>query len=205
MQFRQVLTEILGGRPKVDLLRLLVRTRGEHSGRDLARLLGLNHKTCHAALRSLAAQGVVGSRRLGTAYAYSLRDRHPVVRDILEPAFAREERLAEVYVREAVRKAGPPPLSAVLFGSVARGAERAESDVDVLFVVKDAASKAAKKRALDAAAGELAAIYGSAPQFVVEDLPSFRRKVAAGDPFLSAVLREGRVVLGKPFAELLRP
>ena len=204
MRFRHVLDDLLGRRSNVVLLRFLVRTRGEHSGRDLARLVGLDHKTCHAALRSLTAQGVVDSRRLGTAHAYRLRDRHPVVLDILKPAFAIEEDLAERFVREAAKLSRADALSVILFGSVARGDERPESDVDILFVTKDPASKSRTKQALDAATGELASRYGSVPQFIVEDLGSFRRKIRRGDAFLNEVLRNGRVILGKPLSEILR-
>jgi predicted nucleotidyltransferase len=203
MRFRHVLDDILGRRSNVVLLRFLVRTRGEHSGRDLARLVGLDHKTCHAALRGLTAQGVVDSRRLGTALAYRLRDRHPVVQDILKPAFAREEDLAERFVRDAAKLARTRALSVVLFGSVVRGEEGPESDVDILFVVKDPASRSRAKGALDEVAGELAARYGSVPQFIVEDLASFRCKIGRGDPFLNEVLRSGRVVLGKSLSEIL--
>ncbi len=80
MIFHHALDDVLGQRSKVALLRFLVRNRGEHSGRDLSRLVGLDHKTCHAALRSLSEQGVVTSRRMGTAVAYRLRDDHPVSR-----------------------------------------------------------------------------------------------------------------------------
>jgi len=204
MRFHHVLDEVLGQRSKVALLRFLARARGEHSGRDLARHLGLDHKTCHAALRSLAEQGIVDSRRLGTAVIYALRDAHPIVRDILAPAFATEAALLERFVREAREISRAPAESVILFGSAARKEEEARSDVDILFVTRDADSKARTREALDAAAAGLAARYGSVPQFIVEDRPTFRRKVARGNPLYGEILRTGRVILGKPFAELLK-
>jgi predicted nucleotidyltransferase len=204
MRFHHVLDEVLGQRSKVALLRFLIRARGEHSGRDLARHLGLDHKTCHAALRSLAEQGIVDFRRLGTALVYALRDAHPIVRVILAPAFARESEILDRFVREAHTISRAPAVSVVLFGSAARREEAARSDVDILFVTNDADSSARARKALDAAGPKLAARYGSVPQFIVEDRATFRRKVARGDPLYSEILKNGRVVLGKPFAELLK-
>lgn len=204
MRFTRALDEVLGQRSKVMLLRFLLRTGGEHSGRDLSRFLGLDHKTCHAALRALAAQGVVEARRLGTAVGYKLRTDHPVVRDILSPAFEREAELAARYVREAKEGSGAPAESVILYGSVARGQEAAGSDVDVLFVTRDRREKARAEQALHAVAAELAGRWGSAPQFIVEDLATFRRKALRRDPFHGEILRTGKVVMGKPFAELLK-
>lgn len=204
MNFHHALDDVLGQRSKVVLLRFLVRNRGEHSGRDLARLVGLDHKTCHAALRSLSEQGVVTSRRLGTAVAYHLRDDHPVVKDILGPAFEREDALVESFVREARDLAGTPAESVILFGSVARHEEVARSDVDILFVTRDPEASAKAEEALASVAAVLAARYGSVPQFVVEDRHIFRNKVSRGDPLHNEILRTGRVILGQPFSELLK-
>jgi len=203
MQFRNVLDEILGQRSKVAILRLLVRTRAELSGREVARLLKLDHKTCHAALRALADQGVVEARRLGTAVAYQVRVDHPVTQDILIPAFEKEQGLVDRYVRDAIALSGVVAESVVLFGSVARGDEEARSDVDILLLICDRKTQARTEDALDAAAGTLAARYGSVPQFIVRDCRTFRAKVLNGDPFFNEVLRTGRVMIGKPLNEIL--
>lgn len=204
MRFHHVLDEVLGQRSKVALLRFLVRTRGEYSGRDLARLLDLDHKTCHTALRSLASQGIVHLRHLGTAVVYMLHGDHPVVQEILEPAFREEAGLVERYVREAKELSGARAESIILFGSVARREEGPQSDVDLYFVTRDPASTTRAREALDTAAVRLAARYGSVPQFMVEDRRTFRRKVIAGDLFHNEVLKTGRVIYGKAFQELLR-
>src|SRR5207247_4530687 len=142
MRFHHVLDDVLGRRSSVRLLRFLIRAGGEHSGRDLARLVGLDHKTCHDALRELAEQGIIAARRIGTATAYSLKQDHPLVQEILRPAFENEETLIERFVREAQKISGVPVESIIIFGSVARKEEVPRSDVDILVITKDARSKA---------------------------------------------------------------
>lgn len=204
MRFHHVLDEILGRRSCVQLLRFLVRSGGQHSGRDLARLVVLDHKTCHAALRSLAEHGVVSARRIGTASVYALNEDHPVVTDILRPAFEKEEALIDRYVLEARKLSGTPSESFILFGSVARGQEVALSDVDILVVTRDGESRDKAEEALASVASALAARYGSVPQFIVEDRRTFRNKVVHGQFLHNEIVRTGRVIAGKSIAELLK-
>jgi predicted nucleotidyltransferase len=204
MRFHHVLDEVLGRRSNVQLLRFLVRSGGEHSGRDLARLVGLDHKTCHASLRALAQEGVVSVRTLGTASVYTLREDHPLVTDILRPAFEREDRLLERYVLEARDQAGVPLESVILFGSTARGEEASKSDVDILVITRDAESRKKAQEALASVAPGLARKYGSVPQFLVEERRTFRDRVVHGRPLEENILRTGRVIAGKSIPELLK-
>lgn len=205
MRFRNVLDGVLGQRSKVTLLRHLIRSPGSFTGRELSRTVGLDHKTCHAALGELAAEGIVDVRRVGKAIVYQLRRGHPIAETILIPAFEGEERLIELFVEEARRKAGEGVEGIVLFGSVARGEEETGSDVDLLFLARDKASRRRIQERLTEAAGELAARYGNVPQILVLDRATFRKRALLGKPPLYAeVLRTGRVMRGGSFAKLLK-
>ncbi|MBI4566040.1 MAG: nucleotidyltransferase domain-containing protein [Planctomycetes bacterium] len=204
MKFVRPLNDIFGQRSKVELLRFLVRTRAEHTGRELSRFLGLDPKTCHAALQDLARQGVVEHRKIGTAIAYKLNERHVLVRRILEPVFETEDGLLEAYANDLRKRAGIPLVSMILFGSVARGEERPASDVDVVLVTPAGGAGRERQEALDRAATELAGTYGNPPQVMLFSRREFSRKAAARDSFVSEVLRTGRVLYGKPFSQLLK-
>lgn len=204
MKFDRSLDEVLGARSKLALLRLLARTRGEHTGRELARLVELDAKTCHAALRKLARQGVVEMRRAGKAILYRLNSRHVLVTRMLRPLFEREASVLSEYGRDLRRRIGTPLVSMILFGSVLRREERATSDVDLVLVVSGANAVRRAEEAVDRAAGELASLYGNPPQVIVYDRADFRRKAGTGDGFVTEVLRSGRVLEGKPIAEVLK-
>ncbi|HLF94118.1 MAG TPA: nucleotidyltransferase domain-containing protein [Planctomycetota bacterium] len=204
MIFNRPLDALLGTRSKTALLRMMVRTRGEHTGRGLARLLGLDAKTCHTALQDLARQGVVEFRKAGPAFLYRLNDLHALLRNLLEPLFEREEALLADYARDLEKHVGGRILSLILFGSVARKEERPTSDVDLLLVVSTSAEARRIEGAIDRVTVDLARRYGSPPQVIVMVRSEFRRKARSGDRFLTEVLRSGRVVRGKPVAEVLR-
>lgn len=204
MKFDRPLDRILGQRSKVALLRHLVRTRAEQSGRELGRFLGLDQKTCHAALRDLAEQGLVECRAAGTARLYKLNDRHALVTGILEPAFEKETSLLADYAKELRELVKLPLVSIILFGSVARGEERAQSDVDLVLVTRTAKSIDAAEDALDRATVSLATRYGNPPQILTFAREDFRKRARAGDGLVSEILRTGRVLYGKPFSEILK-
>lgn len=203
MDFHRPLDGILGSRPKVALLRLLARGGGEHTGRFLARRVGYDPKTCQTALRDLVRQGVVERRAAGAAHLYRLNDRHVLVRKLLAPLFRGEGGLVRAYVEDFRKRVREPLLSLILFGSVAKAEERPSSDVDLLAIVPERKAVRKVQEACDRAAAELAARYGNPPQVIVLDLEGFRRRARSRDPFISEVLRSGKVLEGKPLGEVL--
>jgi predicted nucleotidyltransferase len=204
MRFTRLLDEVLGQRPRVALLRILVRMGGEHTGRELARAAGLDHKTCHTALQELSRHGIIEMRRVGRALACSLNRDHAVVRGILEPAFKKEAGLVEEYASEALRRIKVPLESVVLFGSVARGEEDAKSDVDLLFVVADDRSAKIAQAGIEGIMLDLAHRYGNVPQILVVSRKRFKEGIQRGNPLYMEILKTGRILHGKVFAEVLK-
>ncbi len=204
MQFDRPLDNVLGARSKVALLRLLVRTRGEHTGRDLARLVDLDAKTCHTSLQALARQGVIEHRKAGTAILYSLNESHILVEDLLVPLFDRESTFLAAYAKDLRNHLKGSVVSLILFGSVVRGEERSKSDVDLVVIAANPTGALKAEEAADRAAVDLSSRYGNSPQVIVYDRESFRRKAREGDGLVSEVLRTGRVLEGKPLAEILK-
>lgn len=204
MRFREPLNDILGRRSKVVLLRHLVLYRRESTGRDLARETGLDHKTCHEALRDLRRHRVVDLRTIGTATAYSLRADHPIVREVLKPAFEWERNLIDRFARDVRKLLGRDALSIILFGSVAKGTEEPESDVDLLIITRDRAAARALDRKVGPPMVQLANVYGRVPQFIIRDARSFRAGYLRGDPLFSEIVAAGRVLAGLPLREILR-
>jgi predicted nucleotidyltransferase len=203
MMWTRPLDGLIGTRAKVALLRFLIRTGGEHSGRELGRFTGLDAKTCHLALRDLVRPGVVQVRRLGGALAYGLNDRHVWVREGLAPLYRLEERLLADYADALRRRLGRSVVSILVFGSVARGGERPDSDLDLAIVIADGAPREACAGALDRALVELAARYGRPPHVFLFGRREFGRKARRGDSLVNDMLRTGRVLWGRPPSELM--
>ena len=108
------------------------------------------------------------------------------------------------YAKDLASRVKAPFVALILFGSVVRKEERAKSDVDLIWEVPSASAIRTTEDKVDRAASELAVRYGNSPQVIVLDREGFRRKAEKGDPFVSEVLRTGRVLKGKPFSEILK-
>jgi predicted nucleotidyltransferase/biotin operon repressor len=203
MMFSGVLDVVLGQRSKVRLLRLLLRSHGQLTGREIARQTGLSQRTCHTSLRGLERQGIVLRSRAGTAHLYRLNEEHVLVTDVLVPAFRTETDLVQKYADAARLGLKIPVESVILYGSVARGTERPGSDVDLMFIVRDAKVAEKGRMLLGPLAASLARRFGSVPQIVFTDSRTFRSNVRRRNPYYSAVVQDGRVLFGKPLSELL--
>jgi predicted nucleotidyltransferase len=138
MQLQRPLDDIFATHGHVRVLRAMTQLPSGFtaSARDLARRAGIAHTSAARALRSLARSRVVREERVGRAYLYGLSDRH-VLAAALRALFAAEadvrSSLLDRLRTELPRRAGPVE-AAVLFGSAARGEDRATSDIDVALI-----------------------------------------------------------------------
>jgi Nucleotidyltransferase domain len=127
----RVVTPTLDG----DLLAVLARADVAFTGRQLARLVGASGEGARLALTRLVLQGVVERQAAGAAQMFRLNRDHLAAGPILALASLREELLTRI--RAQLAGWDPPPEYAAMFGSTARGEERADSDIDV-FVLRPA-------------------------------------------------------------------
>ncbi|MCX9012365.1 MAG: nucleotidyltransferase domain-containing protein [Candidatus Methanoperedens sp.] len=138
MKFHNVLDEILGNRTKVKLLRAFFTYLGkEFTESELQRIEGIPQASVHRNVKSLLDNGLLDRKRIGKANLYSL-NKENVLYAVLSNSFDRErDVLAELekLVTEAV-KSLPEVELAVLFGSIVKGTERVDSDIDIFIVCK---------------------------------------------------------------------
>jgi len=194
---------ILGRRSKVALLRYLINSRRETTGRDLARSVGLDHKACLASLADLDREGIVRRRGVGRAWFFSLNLDFPMVKEVLIPLFEWERGLPERLARDIRKGFGRDALAVFLFGSTAKGADEPESDVDLLIVAKDrAALRSLRGRTLDSME-RLVGRFGRVPQHFFMHAREFQAKYRMKDRFLMEILRTGRLLDGLRVEEIL--
>jgi predicted nucleotidyltransferase len=141
MRFHAPLDDILSSRIKVRILRLFSRTRGSYSGREVARLIGFSHNPTIQALKELEAQGLLKRRSIGASHEYTLNEDHLLLSGVLLDVFERERDALLEIASIFEEKIGRNFEEAVIFGSVARGEERLDSDVDILIIIKDGVDK----------------------------------------------------------------
>jgi DNA-binding transcriptional ArsR family regulator len=173
-----MLAELLSSRVKAEIFRLLfgVAPRELHV-REIERQSGLADATVRQELRRLSRLGVVESRRDGNRTYYRANLRRPLYPDI-RGLTLKTNGLAGV-LREAL--AHPGIRLTFVFGSVAAGAEKAESDVDLMVI------GAVSLRQLSKLLSGVSAKVGREINPHVFTAEEFVRRKKARDHFVSAV------------------
>jgi DNA-binding transcriptional ArsR family regulator len=138
------LASILSSKVRAEIFRHLFGLgRAEIHLRDLARRSGLSPATVRQDVRKLQGMDLVLSRRDGNRVYYKANYAHPLYTEI-HGIVVKTSGLAEVLRR---RLESEDIRVAFVFGSVAEGTERAESDVDLCVIgtasLKDLASRLA--------------------------------------------------------------
>lgn len=194
MRFRGFLEEVAGSRSKSRLLGTVLAFPGkEWTGRELARQAGVSQPQAGVALEALKNNGLVESRSAGKARLWKLNGKNFLAK-LLEGAARPLEEAKKLLAREFVGKIGADKVrKIILFGSVARGEERTDSDIDLLIIVGTKRDKQeAQRKALEKAL-ELAGAFGSSP--VVPIVYSEREAAQkAGSALMKKIAREALTI-----------
>lgn len=204
---REPLAHALGSVARVAALRVLVGAGEQLTQREVARRAGLQHRSIQLALHDLVALGLISRWEGGRDHVVRLQEEHRLVPAIRE-LFRREadhflELRQELTTAAArlTRRSGLAGLA--LFGSVARGTDRPDSDLDLLVLVRHARDLEPALAAVGALAPRLQEKYGARLRpigYVVRDAARLWRRKKA--PF--ADMRQDAMVLaGPPLPELL--
>jgi predicted nucleotidyltransferase len=211
MALETILDEILDGRSKVRVLRLFALRTDDFlaSGREIARLAALSPPAAHAALRSLLDARVLGREIVGRQHLYRLNAQARLVRDILRPLFVREAGVREdagAFLEKKIAEAGlkASVMSAVLYGSLARGRTRDASDCDVALVTRNARDKSRLENAFEETiAAEFFAEFGFHVDPYVKTEAEFRRRLRRNEPPVATLMKSYRTLFGKDPIEFL--
>lgn len=199
MRFTHFLEHVLGNKTKVAILRYLSLTGLELNGRQIARAIDISPPTVNRALAELGKEGVLIQRNVGRAYLYRLNGDNWLAEELLIPLFQKERELLERALSEVLDDV-PSILSAILYGSLARGEEEPFSDVDLL-IVTDNGVKA--RDVLEERAINFLERYGNVLSLYILDLDEFRNLYQQRDELLREILAEGRVIAGQSPLELI--
>ena len=195
---RPQLVELLFGAYRRRILALLLlQPDQDFYVREIARLTGVPAGSLHRELTALTAAGLLTRSSAGNQVRYQADRACPIFEE-LAGIFRKTAGLADV-LRDALEPLGRAVRLAFVFGSVARGAERATSDIDVMVV--GSASFPRVVEALAPAAEKLRRDVNP----VVMSPDAFRTKLKARDRFVSRIAREPRIVFLGDDSELGQP
>jgi len=181
-----VIDTLIGSKGKVALFTALFdgRQRRTHI-RELARNSGLSAPSLMREAKSLVKIGLLQEEKDGNRVDYCANvdsPLYPVLTELVQKTAG-----AEVALREAFDNSDNDVV--FIYGSRAKGCERADSDCDVFVVGREGLRKAAAR------AGEVANRIGIEVNPYVVTPEEFKRRVASGDHFLGDVMSSPKIFL----------
>lgn len=166
---------------------LLLRPEQSLHVREIARATGKAPGTLLRELNALAVAGVLARRRVGNQVHFQANAACPIFED-LRNILKKTVGVADV-LREALAPLAGKIRAAFVYGSIARGEERAGSDIDLMVVG-------------EVSFADIVAALAPAQELLRREVNpnvypalELRRKLAAGEPFLRRVLADRKIFI----------
>ncbi len=194
---------VLGAPSHIAILRALRHAVGGLTGREVARQARIAPYAAMGGLARLESAGVIRRRPAGRAYLFELRGNRLLVKEGLLPLLDLEARMRG-RARQILGKAfGREVVSAVIFGSVARGEDRPESDLDLCLVVRRQEDKDGASEQAGAASNRLSEELGISLSPVLFTRSEFVQGYRRHGEFYRNVVQEGELAFGQDLGEVI--
>lgn len=191
------LSSVFGTEANVRVVRELSRHGGQLDASTLVKRTKLTLPSVLNALSILVAFGILDEVGSGRTRLFSMSRTSPLNTSILSLFDAEEARFNAVIdaVRECVASLGNKVIAAWIYGSVARGEDRAESDLDVVLIAQDADVSSVQSGSVDFLLARREDLSFS-PSVNTLSRADLRRLMGNNDPLWQALAGDALVVSG---------
>lgn len=164
MKLHTSLLDVLDSKTKLKIIKFLLTHQASMSEREIASILKVSHMSINRVMRELSEVNFVDFSRVGKAHLWRVHRKSyafKVFSSLLSGNPEGNDPFADLK-REIVRNLPKTLLiRIVLFGSVAEGSEKTDSDIDLFILVKDQHSKNKLERAIEKLSKKCLEIYGN--------------------------------------------
>lgn len=196
MQSTLTVTDLLSSRGRVDILRVLWGVDAPLTAADVARRTRLTHPAASTALRALAAQRILTSSPAGRGSTYWLNRENVYVELMIDPVFRAELEIPEMMIDALRMDFEDLAVSAVLFGSYARGDQTRDSDVDLVVVTKATAAKQGLSEKLPVLTTKFRKVFGASLSVIAYCSEEARSLSERAPSLYDSLWREGLTIFG---------
>jgi predicted nucleotidyltransferase len=183
------------------LLAVFVETTAGLSVRTAARLSGVSLAHTSRVLPELATLGILDRTEVPPSTVYRLVEENAASRAIQSLARSRDHVLSEL--GKLAKLMVVPPVSIIVFGSLARGEAGPESDVDVVIVQRNCVEAISEwSEGLDEWRRMARRLTGNEVEIIEVDELDVSSQLRSRRPVWQAIRRDGIVVFGKTLEEL---
>jgi predicted nucleotidyltransferase len=201
MIINDVLNFIFTSPAATAVMRELNLRRSGITGRETARLAGLTHKSALSILSNYERLKLVKRESAGRSYFFTLNRQHYIYKNIIEPVFNTEKGMASSLFKTISQKISRYAESIIVYGSVARGNESVESDLDICIIYNSEKKKLEPE--LSNLRGDLYDTYGVTLAPFLISIQEFKKKAKSKKSPVSDIVKEGKVIYGKSLTEII--
>ena len=206
MRFNNILEDILGKRSNVSVLRVLASKNAELTGRRIAALTGLAHRTCLMSLEGLKRQGIITMRSVGSANLYKLKNENFLMQQGVLPLFKLEKGLLISMIAPILdiieKEAGHYVHSVVLFGNIARSTGEPDSDIDICIILNDHDYKSSLSTILEPVREHILRAFGNRLSLHMLTVQELNERSEHNDTIIKEIM-ESEYVWGEKIKRLL--
>ena len=194
MVVNNLLENIFNKTSNVRVLRTLVDRVVGISGRETARLSGLNLRSAQIALENLENLKLVNRLVSGRDHIFTLNRENFIVQNIVNPLFQSEQLFKEKLYSIIKNSLGKFSDSLILYGSVVRKEDTIGSDFDLCIVYSK--DKAKIESLLDELRIELNNKFGITLAPFIITKSEFRKRAKLNRIPVTEIIKEGKVLYG---------
>ncbi|MBU1524464.1 MAG: nucleotidyltransferase domain-containing protein [Candidatus Omnitrophica bacterium] len=164
MKFKVSLLDVLSSKTKVKIIKLLLKHEASMSEREIASILKVSHMSINRTMRELADVNFVNFVNIGKAHLWKVNRKSytfKALSQLIKDISTIEKPLGELKATLLRNLSKALAKKVVLFGSVAKGLERSNSDIDIFILVKDKPSKIKLEPSIEKLSNLCFEIYGN--------------------------------------------
>lgn len=164
MKFHSSSLEVLSSKTKVKIIRFLLTHQAQMSEREIASILKVSHMSVNRTMRELADMNFANFTTIGKAHlwrvnrnSYAFKLLSVLIKEvsqIKDPIEDLKETILENLPKTLIKKL-------VLFGSIAKGLERANSDIDLFVLLEDNQGKEELETSIERLSNICFEVYGN--------------------------------------------
>ena len=164
MKFHILPLDVLNSKTKVKIIKFLLTHEASMSEREIASILKVSHMSVNRTMRELDDMNFVNFVTVGKAHLWKVNRKSytfKVLSELIKGISNIKEPLEEL--KKTILKNLPKTLikKVVLFGSIAKGLEKTNSDIDVFVLVRDMKSKKQIESSIDKLSNVCFEVYGN--------------------------------------------
>jgi predicted nucleotidyltransferase len=201
MIVNRVLDHLFTSPAIIAVLRQLELRNAGITGRNIARLSGITHRSALKALDNLETLKLVQKQIAGKSYYFTLNRTHYLYKNVISQVFHAERELKGKLTSKIRNSLGKLSESILIFGSVARNRETYKSDFDLCIIYSK--NKGEIEKRLSSLRDNLYDEFGISLAPFLITLTAFKSKSKNKKPPVNNIIKEGKVIAGKTIGEII--